>query len=55
METKIRVLIADPNEDMRMLLKDMISREGDMTVCACLQRRMAQGNLPEILCRVLRR
>ena len=22
METKIRVLIADPNEDMRMLLKD---------------------------------
>ena len=35
METKIRVLIADPNEDMRMLLQDTISREGDMTVCAC--------------------
>ena len=34
METKIRVLIADPNEDMRMLLKDTISREPDMTVCA---------------------
>ena len=35
METKIRVLIADPNEDMRTLLKDTISREEDMAVCGC--------------------
>ena len=35
METKIRVLIADPSEDMRTLLKDTISREEDMAVCGC--------------------
>ena len=33
METEIRVLIADPNEDMRLLLTDMFSREPDLTVC----------------------
>ena len=32
METKIRVLIADPNEDVRLLLTDMLSRQEDMTV-----------------------
>lgn len=33
METKIRVLIADPNEESRLLLADMLSREEDLTVC----------------------
>ena len=32
METKIRVLIADPNEDVRTLLRDLFSREEDITV-----------------------
>ncbi|MBR6115770.1 MAG: sporulation transcription factor Spo0A [Oscillospiraceae bacterium] len=32
METKIRVLIADPGEDVRTLLTDIFSREDDMTV-----------------------
>ena len=32
METKIRVLIADPNEDVRLLLTDLFSREEDLTV-----------------------
>ena len=32
METKIRVLIADPNEDFRLLMTDILSREGDMKV-----------------------
>ena len=30
METKIRVLIADPSEDMQLLMTDLLSREGDM-------------------------
>lgn len=32
METKIRVLIADPNEDMRLMLTDVLDAEEDMTV-----------------------
>ena len=32
METKIRVLIADPGEDVRALLTDLLTREEDMTV-----------------------
>ena len=32
METNIRVLIADPNEDVRTLLRDLFSREGDISV-----------------------
>ena len=32
METKIRVLIADPGEDVRTLLRDVFSREEDITV-----------------------
>ena len=32
METKIRVLIADPNEDVRSLLSDLFSREEDIVV-----------------------
>jgi len=32
METKIRVLIADPGEDVRALLTDLLSHEEDMTV-----------------------
>ena len=35
METKIRVLIADPDEDVRLLLTDVLSREEDMTVAGC--------------------
>ena len=34
METKIRVLIADPNEDLRLLLKDTLEAEEDMEVAA---------------------
>lgn len=34
METKIRVLIADPNEDLRLLLKDALESEEDMEVAA---------------------
>ena len=30
METKIRVLIADPNEDFQLLMKSLISHEADM-------------------------
>ena len=30
METKIRVLIADPNEDFQLLLKNLLSHEADM-------------------------
>lgn len=30
METKIRVLIADPNEDFQLLMKNLISHEADM-------------------------
>ena len=30
METKIRVLIADPNEDFQLLMKSLLSQEGDM-------------------------
>ena len=33
METKIRVLIAEPSEDMRLLLTDALSREEDLDVC----------------------
>ena len=33
METKKSVLIADANEDYRMLMSDVIEKEGDMTVC----------------------
>ena len=33
METKTNVLIADPNEDMRLLLTDILSREDDLSVC----------------------
>ena len=32
METNIRVLIADPNEDVRTLLRDLFSREEDISV-----------------------
>jgi CheY-like chemotaxis protein len=32
METKIRVLIADPSEDMRMILSETLSREEDVQV-----------------------
>jgi len=32
METKIRVLIADPGEDFRRMLADIIDEEGDMEV-----------------------
>ena len=35
METKIQVLIADPGEDARQLLTDMLSREEDIAVCGC--------------------
>ena len=35
METKIRVLIADPDEDVRQLLSDVISREEDFAVAGC--------------------
>lgn len=35
METKIRVLIADPNEDTRQLLKDAVSREDDIALTGC--------------------
>ena len=35
METKIRVLIADPDEDVRLLLTDVLSREEDMTAVGC--------------------
>ena len=34
METKIKVLIADPNEDFRLLLKHTLEDEGDMEVVA---------------------
>lgn len=34
METKIKVLIADPNEDFRLLLKSTLEAEGDMEVVA---------------------
>ncbi len=30
METKIRVLIADPNEDFQLLMKNLLSHEADM-------------------------
>lgn len=30
METKIRVLIADPNEEFQLLMKSLLSQEGDM-------------------------
>ena len=30
METKIRVLIADPNEDFQLLMKNLLSREADL-------------------------
>ena len=32
METKIRVLIADPDEDVRRLLTDVLTREEDIAV-----------------------
>ena len=32
METKIRVLIADPSEDMRLILSETLSREEDVQV-----------------------
>lgn len=35
METKIRVLIADPNEDLRLLLSDVLGQEEDMEVAGC--------------------
>ena len=34
METKIKLLIADPNEDFRLLLKKTLEAEGDMEVVA---------------------
>ena len=30
METKTRVLIADPNEDYRLMMSDILSAEEDM-------------------------
>ena len=35
METKIQVLIADPSEETRQLLTDLLTREEDMAVCGC--------------------
>ncbi len=35
METKIRVLIADPNEDFRLLMTDTLSSEEDLEVTGC--------------------
>ena len=32
METKMRVLIAEPEDDFRLVLKDVISEEEDMIV-----------------------
>ena len=32
METKIRVLIADPSEDMRLIMSETLSREEDVQV-----------------------
>ena len=32
METKIRVLIADPSEDMRLILSETLGREEDLEV-----------------------
>lgn len=34
METKTSVLIADANEDYRMLMSDVIAKEGDLSLCA---------------------
>ena len=33
MENKIRVIIADPNEEYRLLLSDALNAEGDIEVC----------------------
>ena len=35
METKTRVLIADPNEDFRLLMSEVLSAEEDMEVAGC--------------------
>ena len=35
METKIRVLIADPNEDFRLMMSEILNDEEDMTVVGC--------------------
>lgn len=35
METKIRVLIADPNEDLRLLLTETLGQEEDLEVAGC--------------------
>ena len=35
METKIRVLIADPNEDFRLMMSEILSGEEDLTVVGC--------------------
>jgi len=35
METKTRVLIADPNEDYRLMMSDILSAEEDMEVAGC--------------------
>ena len=35
METKIRVLIADPNEDLRHMMTDLLSGEEDLAVAGC--------------------
>ena len=34
METKTSVLIVDANEDYRMLMSDVIAKEGDLSLCA---------------------
>ena len=46
METKIRVLIADPSEDMRMILSETLSREEDVQVVGTA----ADG--PEVLAKI---
>ena len=35
METKIRVLIADPNEDYRLMMSEILSEEEDISVVGC--------------------
>ena len=35
METKIQVLIADPGEETRQLMTELLSREEDLAVCGC--------------------
>ena len=35
METKTRVLIADPNEDFRLMMSEILSAEEDLEVAGC--------------------